>query len=144
MSKIKGTLPSHRSAVWFSKQKCVSHTPRTLKNLLLSALATQPPSEVTPRVYDKNSQRTHKRSSFDLADKVTQQARQHRGLKRQTGAGESRSLSKAASRQSSSPAGAPHRPAVHQPGQEAKKHKEYESTLLPGAAKRREAVSSNS
>lgn len=41
-------------------------------------------------MHDKNPHRTHKRSSFSLADKVTQQALQPRALKQQLGAGEPR------------------------------------------------------
>ena len=54
-------------------------------------------------MYDKNSHRTHKRSSFNLADKVTQQALQPRQLKQQPGARESRNPTKAEKRQNPSP-----------------------------------------
>lgn len=57
------------------------------------------PSKVIPLMYDQNPHRTHKRSSFNLADKVTQQAVQPRELKQQPGAVESKTPTKAKIRQ---------------------------------------------
>lgn len=69
-----------------------------------TTLTAQPLWKAIPLMhYDKNPQRTHKRSSFNLADKVTQQALQPRLLKQQPGAPEFRDSTKAEDRQDSSP-----------------------------------------